>query len=64
MIVENLYNQKVDQTFIRLANKKEKAGGISRSRGYNTIPEMKGYEVVYKPCGENGAGYYYQKILT
>jgi len=64
MIVENLYNQKVDQIFIRLANKKEKAGGISRSRGYNTIPEMKGYEVVYKPCGESGTGYYYQKILT
>ncbi len=46
--------------FVRLATKEEKNNpGTPRSRGYNTFPNMEGYEKVYKAYGENGAGYYY-----
>lgn len=47
----------------RLADKHERLGGKARARGYNSIPPRDGYEVVYKPYGEDGdrsgAGYYY-----
>jgi hypothetical protein len=64
LITKDVYNQKVEQIFIRLANKAEKKGGINRSRGFNTFPDKEGYEKIYKPYGEQGAGYYYSKILT
>ncbi len=64
MITTNIYEKPVEQIFIRLATKKEKAGGINRRRGFNSIPDLEGYEKVYKPYGENGAGYYYSKEIT
>jgi hypothetical protein len=51
---------------IRLADSKERAGGVARRRGYNGIPEKEGFEVVYKPYGNSGnkedAGYYYAPL--
>lgn len=62
-ITEDVQGNKVRQQFIRLANKKEQRGGVNRTRGFQSIPEKQGYEIVYKPYGENGAGYYYSQIV-
>lgn len=58
----NIQNQKCDQIFIRLASKKEKRGGIEMHRGFCSIPELQGYDKVYKPYGKNGRGYYYSRL--
>ena len=45
--------------FIRLATKKEVASPAEKTKGLQSIPEKKGYEVVYKPYGTKGRGFYY-----
>jgi hypothetical protein len=50
------------EVLARLATSKEKKGGKANQVGYNTIEPREGFEVVYKPYGENGAGYYYSPI--
>lgn len=64
MITTNIYEKPIEQIFVRLATKKEKAGGINRRKGFNSIPDLEGYEITYKPYGENGAGYYYSREIT
>lgn len=59
MITTNIYEKSIEVIFVRLATKGEKTGGINRRRGFNSIPDLEGYEKVYKPYGESGAGYYY-----
>lgn len=52
---------KPTEILARLATKEEKPGGKARQRGWNSIEPREGYETVYKPYGEQGAGYYYVK---
>jgi hypothetical protein len=52
------------EIFARKATALEKKSPTAKSRGYNTIPDKAGYEKVYKPYGEQGAGYYYSKDVT
>lgn len=63
MIVENLQGQKVDQVFIRLATKKEIDSPITKRRAMNSFEELEGYEIVYKPWGEQGKGFYYSQLV-
>lgn len=47
------------EVLLRTPTKKEKAGGVERSRGFYNLEEAPdGYENVYKPYGKDGAGYY------
>lgn len=62
MLSKNLYDQNIEEIFIRPATKKEKLGGSYRSKGFLKIIQKEGYEIVYKPYGYAGAGYYYYKI--
>ena len=54
--------EKAEVFFVRKPTVKEKKGGKPRSDGFLSIPDRKGYEKVYKPYGEQGAGYYYRKV--
>lgn len=47
--------------FIRLAKPSE-ISGKGQFRAMNAIPEMSGYEVTFKPYGEQGRGFYYSPI--
>jgi len=49
-------------TFIRASTTKENHGGIDLRRGYHTIAHKAGYEVCFKPYGEQGRGYYYVPV--
>ena len=49
------------QLFIRSLKKSEHANPSS-TRNMSKIPQKKGWRLVYKPYGEQGRGYYYQKI--
>lgn len=64
MLTTNIYNNPVELVFHRAASKKEKLGGINRRRGFNSMPELEGYNKVYMPYGFCGAGYYYEKLIT
>lgn len=59
----DIQGNKVEQIFARKATALEIKSPTAKSRGYNSIPDKDGYEKVFKPYGENGAGYYYNKIL-
>ena len=48
--------------FIRLALKFE-IQGKGQFRAMNSIAERVGYEVTFKPYGEQGRGFYYSPIL-
>ena len=43
----------------RRATTSERRGGIARTRGYRSVPPKDGHEVVYKPYGASGPGFYY-----
>jgi hypothetical protein len=62
MINKNIYDQNVEEIFIRKPTKKEKSGGSERSKGYNKIAPRENYEIIYKPYGFSGAGYYYKEV--
>jgi hypothetical protein len=55
-----MYHEKrvVDEIFIRKAKGYEKK---NHHYGFSTIEERTGYDVVYKPYGKEGTGYYYIK---
>jgi len=55
----DLFGNEIEQIFVKKGTKLEQAGGTARQRGMNKVPEKSGYEVVYKPYGEQGKGYYY-----
>ena len=48
----------IGEIFIRKLNKSETTNP-SASKNMNKIPEKAGYDIVYKPYGEQGRGYYY-----
>ena len=62
-LTTDIQGNQVEQQFIRAGTKLEQKGGVAKSRGYNTIPDKKGYEKVYKPYSEQGSGYYYSKVI-
>jgi HK97 family phage portal protein len=62
-ITEDSQGNKVRQSLARLATDKEKRGGIERRRGFQSIPEREGLEIIYKPYGEKGPGYYYSERI-
>lgn len=57
----DLRGNPIEEQFIRLATPKElkQLQGKRSSDVYNSIPEKPGWEVVYKPYGEEGRGFYY-----
>jgi len=48
--------------FMRAPTKGEKKGGAARNKGYGKVEPKEGHEVVYKPWGEKGEGYYQTPI--
>ena len=63
----DFYNKAVEGTeekpiFARKTTALENKSPTAKSRGYNSIPDKNGYNKVYMPYGEKGAGYYYDKI--
>lgn len=52
-------NPAESEIFIRKSTKKEQIGGANMRRGFQSIPDIEGYEKVHKPYGKDGAGYYY-----
>jgi hypothetical protein len=52
---------KNEEQFVRASTKKEDHIDSAKRAGFNSIPDKAGYEKVYKPYGEQGAGYYYSK---
>ncbi len=51
-----------DTILIRLAKKNEfRTYPKKQSKILNSFPEKEGYQVVYKPYGESGEGFYYVK---
>jgi len=63
-ISTDIQGNKVEQQLAKIATKKETTGGIARREGYNSIPIKEGYEIVFKPYGEKGKGYYYSRKIT
>ena len=63
-ISTDMQGNKVEQQLAKIATKKETTGGIARREGYNSIPIKEGYEIVFKPYGEKGKGYYYSRKIT
>jgi hypothetical protein len=49
-----------DEIFIRLLGKSEHG---NPTRSLSSIPDLEGYEKVYKPYGEDGRGFYYVKKM-
>lgn len=49
-----------EEIFIRELTKREKA---NPTRHISEIPKKEGYEVVFKPYGKDGRGYYYIKEI-
>lgn len=45
--------------FIRKLTKREEKSPTAKMRSWGIIPELEGYDVVYRPYGEQGAGFYY-----
>jgi hypothetical protein len=50
-----------DEIFIRLISSSEKNSETLKRRALYSFPEKSGYEVVYKPYGVQGKGFYYVK---
>lgn len=47
------------EIFIRLSTKKEQESPSEKKKAFQSIPEKNGYEIVYKPWGSQGRGFYY-----
>jgi len=54
----------VGDEFVRQATTKERKSEKAKASGYDSIPERPGFEVVFKPYGEQGTGYYYSPLAT
>jgi hypothetical protein len=50
--------------FIRKSSDKESNSNTHKRRAMNSIPDKEGHEVVYKPYGSSGKGFYYTKRLS
>jgi hypothetical protein len=53
---------RLENIFIRGVNSKEK-NNPSKTAILSNFPEKKGWDVVYKPYGEKGRGYYYTRKI-
>lgn len=47
------------EKFIRLATKIESTSQVAKNKAFNSFPKIEGMQVVYKPYGEQGRGFYY-----
>jgi hypothetical protein len=59
----DIQGNQVEQQFIRSATQLEKTSPTAKSKGFQSIPDKEGFQKVFKPYGEQGAGYYYNKVL-
>ena len=55
---EGIVEMKPEQ-FIRLATKAETISQAAKNKAFNSFPKIEGMQVVYKPYGEQGNGFYY-----
>ena len=53
---------KVEQQFIREPDKSQ-ISNPSSIENFNKLPQKEGWEIVYKPYGEKGRGYYYSRAV-
>lgn len=54
----------METIFIRLATLKEQKSQSAKHKAMNSIPVKPRYEIVYKPYGEQGRGFYYQTVKS
>jgi len=51
--------EKEKERFIRLATKEETTSQSAKNKAFNSFPKIEGQQVVYKPYGSQGNGFYY-----
>lgn len=61
MKFKDIILEEQEEIFIRLASKIEKNSPTAKRKAFNSFKEKNKYEIVYKPYGNKGAGFYYIK---
>ena len=62
-VATDIQGRAVSEQFIRKATTLETKSPSAKSHGFESIPEKEGYKTVFKPYGDEGAGYYYSKVI-